>query len=314
MDKILVTGGAGFIGSHLAERLAKMGKEVTVLDDFSVGNNENLRALSNFSKIHVIHGDIRNAKLVKALVKKMDYVFHLAAQCLGLSLRRPKFVHEVNDTGTVNLCMACLKNNPQRLVYVSSSEVYGTAQYVPMDEKHPLLPTTPYGASKAAGELYVRAFACTWNIPVVIVRPFNTYGPRARTDVYSAVIPNFVDKALRGEPPVIFGDGNQTRDFTYIDDTVDGIIKSAFCDHLLGDVINIARGEEASVKRIAEIVLDLTEMSGKIEPLFAKPRPGDIRRHLADISKARKLLNFEPKVSIEEGIKKYIEWWKSVSS
>jgi len=311
MERILVTGGLGFIGSHLTERLAEMGKEVFVLDDFSVGRTENLRAMSKFPNIKVVHGDIRSAKLVNALVEKVDSVFHLAAQCLGLSLSRPKFVHQVNDTGTVNLCMACLKSSPQRLVYVSSSEAYGTAQYVPMDEKHPLLPTTPYGASKAAGELYVRAFACTWHLPAVVVRPFNTYGPRARTDVYSAVIPNFVDKALKEEPPIIHGDGNQTRDFTYVSDTVEGIIRSAYCNDLVGDMVNIARGEEVSVKRIAEIVLDLTEMSDKIEPLFAKPRPGDVRRHFADISKARKLLNFEPKVSIEEGIQKYIEWYKS---
>lgn len=316
MNKILITGGAGFIGSHLTDRLLKMGNEVIVLDNFSVGDNENLGATLKSPCIKVIHGDIRNVRLVNALVKKVDYVFHLAVQCLGLSLRRPKFVHEVNDTGTVNLCMAFLRNkkDSRRLIYVSSSEVYGTAQYIPMDERHPLLPTTPYGASKAAGELYVRAFACTWHIPVVIVRPFNTYGPRARTDAYSAVIPNFVDNALKREPPIIFGDGNQTRDFTYVSDTVDGIVKSAYCDDLIGDVINIARGEEVSVKRISEIVLDLTEMKGKVKPIFREERPGDVRRHFADVSKARKLLHFEPKVSIEEGIRRYIEWRKSVNS
>lgn len=314
MDKILVTGGAGFIGSHLTESLVKMGNEVSVLDDFSVGNDENLKAISKFG-VNVIRGDIRNVSLVNALVKKVDYVFHLAVQCLGMSLQRPRLVHEVNDTGTLNVCMACLKNTPQRLIYVSSSEVYGTAQYVPMDEGHPLSPTTPYGASKAAGEMYVRAFACTWSIPVVIVRPFNTYGPRARTDAYGAVIPNFVDKALKREPPVIFGDGNQTRDFTYVSDTVDGIIKSACCNDLIGDVINIARGEEVSVKRIAEIVLDhIMGMNNEIEPVFVKERLGDVRRLLSDTSKARKLLGFEPKVSIEEGIRRYVEWQKSVNS
>lgn len=307
----MVTGGAGFIGSHLTERLLKMGNEVIVLDNFSVGNNNNFADILGHSTFKVVNGDVRNTRIVYSLVKKVDYVFHLAVECLSLSLERPKIVHEVNDTGTLNVCMACLKNKPKGLIYVSSSEAYGTAQYVPMDENHPLYPTTPYGASKAAGELYVRSFYYTWNIPVVIVRPFNTYGPRSRTDHYCAAIPNFVNRVLKGEPPIIFGDGNQTRDFTYVSDTVDGIIKAAQCDELVGDVVNIARGEEVSIKRIAKIVLDLTGMKDRIKPIFEKERPGDVRRHWADISKARKLLNFKPKVSIEEGIKRYIEWRKN---
>jgi len=309
--KILVTGGAGFIGSNLAERLLKIGNEVIVLDNFCVGTKRNLADILGYSTLKVVKGDVRNTRVLFSLVKKVDYVFHLAVECLSLSLKRPKIVHEVNDTGTLNICMACLKNKPKRLVYVSSSEAYGTARYVPMDENHPLYPTTPYGASKAAGELYARAFYYTWNLPVVIVRPFNTYGPRSRTDQYCAAIPNFVIRALKGEAPIIFGDGSQTRDFTYVSDTVDGIIKAAQRDVLLGDAINIARGEEVSINRIAEIVLDLTGMKDKIEPVFEKERPGDVRRHLADISKARKLLNFEPKVSIEEGIQRYIDWRKN---
>lgn len=309
--RILVTGGAGFIGSHLTERLLETDNEVIVLDDLSTGSEENLRAVSKSSKFKLVKGDVRSARTVEALVRKVDFVYHLAAKSLPVSLQRPRIVHEVNATGTFNVCMATRKGRVKRLVYISSSVVYGTAQYIPIDEGHPLQPRTPYCASKAAGEMYVRSFANAWGIPAVIVRPFNTYGPKARKGVYSSVIPCFVDKCLSGKPPIIYGDGKQTRDFTYISDIVDGIAKAADCDDLLGDVVNVAHGEEVSVNRIADVVLDLTGMKSKINPVFEAPRPGDVRRQVADTSKAKRMLQFKPKVSIEEGIEKYIKWRKA---
>ena len=309
--KILVTGGAGFIGSHLTERLLEPDNEVIVLDDLSTGSEENLRAVSKSTKFKLVMGDVRSARTVEALVRKVDFVYHLAAKSLPVSLQRPRIVHEVNATGTLNVCMATRKGRVKRLVYISSSVVYGTAQYIPIDEGHPLQPRTPYCASKAAGEMYVRSFANAWGIPAVIVRPFNTYGPRARKGVYSSVIPCFVDRCLSGKPPIIYGDGKQTRDFTYISDIVDGIVKAADCDDLLGDVVNIARGEEVSVNRIANIVLNLTGLEDKVNPVFEVPRPGDVRRQVADISKAKRILHFKPEVSIEEGIEKYIKWRKT---
>lgn len=308
--RILVTGGAGFIGSHLVERLIELGNSVVVLDDFSEGTERNLMGVLKNPKLKVVHGDVLNAETVNSLVKNTDYVFHLAVKCLSLGLEDPMTVHEVNATGTLDVCMACKKHRIKRLIYVSSSEVYGTAKYVPIDENHPLYPTTPYAASKAAGEFYVWSFYDTWRLPAIIVRPFNTYGPRCRIDSYCAVIPSFVGRLRLNEPLVIYGDGNQTRDFTYVSDTVEGIVRAAECDELIGDRINIARGEEVTVNRIAEIVLNLMEMNGKIDLIFEKERPGDVRRHLADISKARKLLRFDPKVHIMEGIKAYIEWKK----
>lgn len=307
-NTILITGGAGFIGSYLTERLLSAGNNVIVLDDFSEGKYANLAGVPKAAKLKVVCGDILNKKTVDELVKKVDYVFHLAVKCLGVSFVDPMMVHEVNVTGTLNLCMACLKHKTKRLIYVSSSEAYGTAQYVPMDENHPLCPTTPYGASKAAGEFYVQSFHSTWNLPVIIVRPFNAYGPRSRTDHYCAVIPDFVTRIEEKKPPIVFGDGNQTRDFTYVTDDVEGIIRAAECDELIGNTINVARGEEVSINKIAEIVVDLMGMTGKIKPVYKNERPGDVRRHLADISKARKLLGFEAEVSIEEGISRYIKW------
>jgi UDP-glucose 4-epimerase len=311
MVKILVTGGAGFIGSHLTEKLLEAGNEVIVLDDFSGGTKENLEIASKFPKFKLVEGDVRRTRTVEALVKKVDWVYHLAVKILVMSLKHPRIVHEVTDTGTFNVCMAAKKTKIKRLVHISSSEVYGTAQYTPIDEKHPLNPGTPYAASKAAGEMYVSSFANVWGIPAVIVRPFNSYGRRARMAAYSSVIPSFVDRCLAGKPPIIYGDGNQTRDFTYVSDTVDGIISAGNCDDLLGDVVNIARGEEESVNKIADIILNLTGMKDKIKPVFNTERPGDTRRQLADISKARKMFHFKPKVSIEEGIEKYIKWRKT---
>lgn len=258
--------------------------------------------------LKIVHGDVRNARTVTAQVKKVDFVFHLAVEALLASLVNPRIVHEVNVTGTLNVCLACKKNPPERLVHVSSSEVYGTAQYVPMDENHPFCPTTPYGASKAASEVYVRSFYQTWKIPAVVVRPFNTYGPQCRTGQYSAVITKFFNRLVEGKPAIIHGDGKQTRDFTYVSDTVDGIIEAAKCDALLGDSVNIARGEEVSIIRLAKIMTRLMGMKGDADPIFQRERLGDVRRHFADISKARKLLNFRPKISIEEGLKKFVEW------
>jgi len=309
--RILVIGGAGFIGSHLTESLLETSNKIIVLDDLSTGSEGNLRAVSKSLKFKLVKGDVRSARTVEALVRKVDCVYHLAAKSLPVSLERPRIVHEVNATGTFNVCMAARKGRVKRLVYISSSVVYGTAQYVPIDEGHPLQPRTPYCASKAAGEMYVRSFANAWGIPAVVVRPFNTYGPRARKGVYSSVIPSFVDRCLSGKPPIIYGDGKQTRDFTYISDIVDGIAKAADCDDLLGDVVNVARGEEISVNRIADIVLDLTGMKDKVNPVFEVPRPGDVRRQVADISKAKRILHFKPEVSIEEGIEKYIKWRKT---
>jgi UDP-glucose 4-epimerase len=313
MVKILVTGGAGFIGSHLTEKLLEDGNEVIVLDDFSGGTKENLEIASKSPKFKLVEGDVRRIRTVEALVKKVDWVYHLAVKILVMSFKHPRIVHEVTDTGTFNVCMAAKKTKLTRLVHISSSEVYGTAQYTPIDEKHPLNPGTPYAASKAAGEMYVRSFANIWGVPAVIVRPFNAYGRRARTAAYSSVIPSFVNRCLAGKPPIIYGDGKQTRDFTYVSDTVDGIIGAGNCADLIGDVVNVARGEEESVNKIADIILNLTGMKDKIKPIFKPERPGDTKRQLADISKAKRIFHFKPKVSIEEGIEQYLKWRKTMT-
>ncbi len=302
--RVLVTGGAGFVGSHLVDRLA-VSNDVSVLDDFSVGSEENLAGTP--SSVRVIRGDIRDRSTVEAAVKDAEVVFHLAVVCLRSSISDPMASHLVNDLGTLNLLLAARENALDRFVYVSSSEVYGSAVRVPMDEEHPLEPTTPYAAGKLAGEAYALSFHRTYGLPVTVVRPFNMYGPREHVAGASGeVIPRFVARAVAGLPLAVFGDGLQTRDFTWVEDAVRGIVLAAECDELVGGRVNIARGQEVSVLKIAELVLELVGSSAAIEHHPA--RPGDVRRHLAAVELARTKLGFSAQVGIEDGLARYIQW------
>jgi len=309
MSKVIVTGGAGFIGSHLARRLADADYSVIVYDDLS--NASGLRNLPNTVKI--VKGDILDYDKLKSVIKDADVVFHLACKALPMSFTKPKEVFKVNDEGTYVVCRACYSSDINKLVYVSSSEVYGTAKYVPMNEGHPLVPTTVYGASKASGEMYVQAFYHQYQLPSVIIRPFNSYGPYMRQDGYAAVIPRFVSRIVKGLPPIIFGDGNQTRDFTYVEDIVNGIVLAASEKTFSGTAINLAVGEEVSVNKIARLVIktcnDILGRKLDLDPRHQKPREGDVRRHLADIYKARKILNFKPRIRIDEGIFRFVTWY-----
>jgi UDP-glucose 4-epimerase len=307
--KILVTGGAGFIGSNLVDALVERGTdEIIVADDFSTGARENVQHHASNPRVRVVELDIRDQSAVRDIMRGVDMVYHLAVQCIRVSIRDPYLVHDVNATGTLHLLTAALDENVKRFVYCSSSEVYGTATRVPMDEEHPLVPTTPYGASKLAGETYARSFYLTYGLPVTVVRPFNTYGPREHFEgPYGEVIPKLVVRALNDAPLVIFGDGTQTRDFTDVGDTVRGLMAAGECAALVGDVVNIARGQEVSIRALARIVLEtLPESKSVIE--HQAPRPGDVRRHFADISKAKRVLGFEPRVEIREGVKRYVDW------
>ncbi len=307
--KILVTGGAGFIGSNLVDALAAQDShEIIVADDFSSGTRENLAQHASNPRVCVVALDIRDKSCVREIMRGVDVVYHLAVQCIRVSIRDPYLVHETNATATLHLLTAARDENVKRFVYCSSSEVYGTALHVPMNEEHPLVPTTSYGASKLAGEIYARSFYFTYNLPVTIVRPFNTYGAREHFEgPYGEVIPKFVVRALNNAPLVIFGDGTQTRDFTDVSDTVRGLIAAGECEGLVGDVVNIARGEEVCINDLARMVLDTVPQSAsQIE--YQSPRPADVLRHFADISKARRVLGFEPRVEIHQGIQHYVDW------
>jgi len=307
--RILVTGAGGFIGSHLAERLAPA-NELVLVDDFSVGSRENLADVADLGNVRVVEADVRSREAMLDLCAGVDVVFHLAISCLRTSLRDPELSHDVNAGGTLSVCRAAHACGVRRLLYVSSSEVYGSAETVPMSEEHPLRPTTVYGASKLAGELYALAFLRTYGLPVSIVRPFNTYGPREPWQGARAeVIPRFLLQLEAGRRPVVYGDGAQTRDFTFVEDTVTGLARAAECDALLGGVVNVAFGREVSIRRIGELLTELVGAEG-LAPVLAAPRPGDVQRHYADVAKAKRLLGYEARVAIEEGLARTLAWFR----
>jgi len=309
MARILVTGGAGFIGSTLVEALVKRGNEVIVFDDFSNGKLGNLRSVRK-APLKIVNGDVRNLRDLRAATKHVDEIFHLAVKNLRVSLKEPASVHEVNTTGTFNVCMAAKENKKRirKLLFTSTGEVYGLAQYFPIDEKHPYGSTQVYAASKVAGEMYIKTFNYLYDIPSIIVRLFNTYGPRSVETGYAEVIPKFLKRASKGLPPIIHGDGEQTRDFTYVSDIVSGIVSASECDKLIGEVVNLASGKETSINKLANLIIRIVGKEEELQPTYTRPRPGDLRKSVSDISKARRLLRYEPKVHLELGLKKYAEW------
>jgi len=307
--KILVTGAAGFIGSHLSDRLAEA-NELVLVDDFSVGLRENLDEAGRCENVQVVEADIRDRERMLALCEGIDVVFHLAISCLRTSLGRPFLSHDVNAGGTLSVCLAARDREVPRLVYVSSSEVYGTAQTVPMSESHPCDPMTVYGASKLAGELYALACWRTYGLPVTVARPFNSYGPREPYSGQRAeVIPRFILQLETGRSPVVYGDGTQTRDFTFVEDTVQGLLQIAELDEAAGEVVNVAFGQEASILRVAELLCRITGRDG-VEVVHDSPRPGDVDRHFADVSKAKRLFGFQPRVDLEMGLEHTVEWFR----
>ena len=286
--RIMVTGAAGFIGSHLSDRLAEA-NEVLLVDDFSVGFRENLAEVEARPGVRVVEADIGDLGRMRELMEGVQVVFHLAISCLRTSLNHPVLSHEVNAGGTLSVCMAAREREVERLVYVSSSEVYGTAETVPMQESHPCRPMTVYGASKLAGELYALAHWRSYGLPVSVVRPFNTYGPREPwAGLRAEVIPRFFLLLESARAPVIYGDGSQTRDFTFVADTVEGLVRAGECDALVGDVVNLAHGREVSIRRIAELLAGLCGRDDLV-PVHADPRPGDVDRHFAATDNARRL-------------------------
>lgn len=306
MNKTLVTGGAGFIGSNLVKALLDKNKHVVIVDNFSQGLYENLASIKNNKKLEIVKADILDTEKMIKLTKGVDVIFHLAVQCLRVSLNDPLFVERINSGGTLSVLWAAHKNNVKKFVYCSSSEVYGSATLFPMKEDHPLKPTTVYGASKLSGELYTSCFGENFGIETVIVRPFNSYGYNEHIKgVYGEVIPRFVVRAIHNLPIIIYGDGNQTRDFTFVTDTVDGIIKAGYSGIKKNRIFNIAFGKEISIKNIAEVVIKKVGSRSKI--IFQPPRPHDVRRHFADISQAKKNLGFRPKINIEKGTELYIK-------
>ena len=310
--KILITGGAGFIGSHLSEKYTKEGHTVLCMDNFLNGSLTNIRHLLGHRNFKLINGDIRDRDLVEKIMRDVDVVMHLAAQIhVDRSVIEPQLTYDINVMGTLNILEAARRYDVEKIIYASTSEVYGSAQYAPIDEKHPLNSPHPYGASKIAADRMCRAYIETYGLNIVIMRPFNTFGPRQKDTGYGGVISIFIKRVLNGQPPIIYGDGNQTRDYTYIDDMVrayDAVLKY---DKKIGEPVNFGTGREVKILDLANLIIELCGKKNRIKPVHVEPRPGEVRRLVADISRAKELFGWKPTYTLEDGLKKLIEWYRS---
>jgi len=309
----LITGGAGFIGSRLAQILDSKNYRTIVYDDFSnASGKKNLP-----KKTIIIKGSVTNYSKLKLITKKADIVFNLAVLPLPMSFTHPEKIVHVNGYGTYLVAKTCSELK-KKLVHISSSEVYGTARSGTMRESHFLMPTTTYAASKLSSEAYVHGFGASENLKYVIIRPFNSYGEFMREDGYAAAMPNFYEQISKNKKPIIFGNGEQTRDLSYVDDTARGIFLASQSSKTIGKTINIGQGKEISINKLAFLMIDEYEkLTGKKvnrKLKYLPERKGDVRRHKANISLAKTLFNYSPTITIREGIKRYLEWKLSKTS
>ncbi|MFZ2054404.1 MAG: SDR family oxidoreductase [Candidatus Aminicenantales bacterium] len=309
MKTYLVTGGAGFIGSHIAEELVRRGEKVRVLDNFMTGRKENLAPFQNF--IDLIEGDIRDLETCRRSLRRVDYVLHQAAlPSVPRSIEEPLLAHDINVNGTLNLLVAGVEAKAKKFVFASSSSVYGDDPELPKREGAEGRPLSPYAVHKLIDEKYCRIFHEIYGLETVCLRYFNVFGSRQDpSSQYAAVIPLFITQMMRGERPQIFGDGEQSRDFTHVANIVEANLKAIEAPETAGgDVFNIACGERTTVNTLAREISDLLGVS--ILPLYADSRPGDILHSFADIDKARKAIGFEPLVGFKQGLKKAVAWYK----
>ena len=315
---IMVTGGAGFIGSHLVDRLINEDPQnLIVIDNFYLGEDKikNLSsAKKRFPKLMVCREDATKMRSMKRILKNenIDVVFDLAVICLPASLVRPKWTYDTNVQITSTLCELLRDESFKTLVHFSSSEAYGDAERVPMTENHPLKPTTPYGASKIASDHLILSYISTFGVDASIIRPFNAYGPRQHEGTYAGVIPLTIRRILNCESPIIYGDGVQTRDYTFVTDVAEAAVKIYQSESTRGRTINVASGEEMSIKDLVSRISATMNWDKPI--LFDKPRPGDVRRFVGSNALIKKLINYKPKVGFKEGLRRTIDWYRGLQA
>ena len=308
--KVLITGADGFIGSHLTERLAKEGAVVKALSQYNSFNNWGwLEDVDCKNDIEVLSGDVRDSNYIREITKGVDVIFHLAALiAIPYSYVAPDSYIDTNIKGTLNICQAAKDNNVSKTIITSTSEVYGTAKYVPIDENHPKQPQSPYSATKIGADAIAKSFYNAFELPVVIARPFNTYGPRQSA---RAIIPTIITQIASGKKEIKLGDLTPTRDFNYVKDTCEGFVKIANCENVNGEEINIGSNYEISMKDTLELIKKImnSDVEFVVDSQRIRPKNSEVNRLWCDNTKIKKLTGFEPKYTIEDGLKETIEWF-----
>ena len=310
MNKVLVTGADGFIGSHLTEMLVREGYSVKALSQYNSFNYWGwLEDVSCLDEIEIVTGDIRDSNFCHEITKDIDIIFHLAALiAIPFSYIAPNSYIETNVNGTLNICQAALKNNVKRIIHTSTSEVYGSAQYVPIDEKHPLQPQSPYSASKISADAIANSFFYSFDLPLTIARPFNTFGPRQSA---RAVIPTIISQIANDEKNICLGDLTPTRDFNYVKDTCEGMLAILKCDEAIGEIFNIGSNQEISIGDTFRIICQLMEKDTDllVDADRLRPPNSEVFRLWCDNAKLKKLTGFSPKYSFINGMKETIKWF-----
>ena len=308
MPHYLVTGGAGFIGSHLAEELVRRGERVRVVDSLITGKRQNL---AHLREVEFMEGDLANLEVAQRAVAGVDFVLHQAAiPSVPRSVQDPITSNRANIDASLNVLVAARDAGVRRVVYAGSSSAYGNTPTLPKIETMPTAPLSPYALQKLVAEQYCQMFTQLYGLETVTIRYFNVFGPRQDpSSPYSGVISLFISALCDGRQPTIYGDGEQTRDFTYVANVVDGVLRACHAPGASGEVINVATGGRISLNQLFRTVRDL--VGAKIEPIYRDPRAGDVRDSQADISKARRLLGYEPVVTFEEGLEKTVEWHRT---
>jgi len=310
--KILITGGAGFIGSHLCEKYVEEGHNVLCLDNFMNGNIRNIRSLIHKRNFKLINGDIRDFDLLEKVMPEIDVIFHLAAQIhVDRSVVEPKITYEINVLGTQNVLEVARMYDVKKVINASTSEVYGSAQYAPIDEKHPLEAPHPYGASKIAADRMCYSYIQTYGMDIVIMRLFNVFGPRQKDIGYGGVISIFTRRVLNNMPPIIYGDGSQTRDYTYIADAVKAYDLALNYNKQINEPINFGTGVEVSILDLANMIINLSNKNNSLKPIHVEPRIGEVKRLIADATKAKKILGWSASYDFKKGLKEFFEWYKN---
>jgi len=311
--KLLVVGGAGFVGSHVVDALVKHGAEkIVVVDNMFLGKTENLNEAFQKGNVIVYKEDARYLTALENIIEreKPEAVYNLAVKCLPYGFIDPEGAFMTGVEIAHNLANLLRKKKFERLLHFSSSEAYGSAVYVPMDENHPLDPNSPYGAGKAAADLLLLSYYKLFDLEISIIRPFNFYGERQNMEAYAAVVPVTIWRILNGERPILEGDGLQSRDFTYVKDGAEVAVKMMNCDKAVGRVVNVGQGKEMDVRTVISMICDALDYPfDKVE--LKPPRPSDVRRLHADITLAKKMLGYSPKTAFNEGIKLTIDWFRS---